>query len=94
MDMRCFGGEIYQAREPDPLDPSPISLEEGKLYQLDVGLRDGMRLPRVLLLWVPRIVMPENELRAKCVVIDPGQSGLLPGAHIEPLAHCFRRDVS
>jgi hypothetical protein len=50
-------------------------------------------MPRVLLLWAPRIVMPENELRAKCLVVDPGSSGLRAGAHIEPLAHCFRKDA-
>lgn len=93
MIMEMYFGEFpYEAREPGPRDPSPIPLDEGKPYRLDVGLRENMRMPRVLLLWAPRIVMPENELRAKCVVVDPGHSNLQPGAHIEPLAHCFRKD--
>jgi N-acetylmuramoyl-L-alanine amidase len=91
--MELYTGEFpYSYEPPGPRSPSPISLEEGKPYRLDVGLREGMRMPRVLLLWAPRIVMPQNELRAKCIVVDPGHSGLEPGAHIEPLAHCFRAD--
>jgi hypothetical protein len=92
--MELYFGEFpYEAREPTPRDPSPIPLEEGKPYRLDVGLGEKARMPRVLLLWAPRIVMPENELRAKCLVVDPGSSGLRAGAHIEPLAHCFRKDA-
>jgi hypothetical protein len=74
-----------------PLDPAPITLEEGKTYRIDVGLHG--RMPRVLLLWAPRIMKPENELRAKCVVIDPAGAKLSAGAHIEPLAYCFRADI-
>ena len=87
----CFM-ERRDTGDPSPREDAPFALEEGKPYRLDVGLGEGMRMPRVLLLWAPRIVMPENELRAKCVVVDPGHSGLRPGAHIEPLAHCFRQD--
>jgi len=92
-DMELYPGEFpYKHEAPGPRDPSPIPLVEGKTYRLDVNLGEGMRMPRVLLLWAPRIVMPENELRAKCLVVDPGHAHLQPGAHIEPLAHCFRQD--
>lgn len=79
----------FNPEPPGPRDNAPIPLVEGKTYRLELGMK---RSPRVLLLWAPRIVMPENELRAKCVVIDPGDAGVQPGAHIEPLAHCFRND--
>ncbi len=90
MDIDFFDRE---RPAPGPRDPAPIPLEEGRPYRLDVGLDEKTRMPRVLLLWAPRIVMPENELRAKCLVVDPGSSGLRAGAHIEPLAHCFRKDT-
>lgn len=87
--------DFFDRKEPAPTprDPSPIPLEEGKPYRLDVGLGEKMRMPRVLLLVAPRIVMPENELRAKCLVLDPGSAGTRAGAYIEPLAHSFRKDA-
>lgn len=89
MDIDCFDRKPVA---PGPLDRSPIPLEEGKPYRLDVGLGENVRMPRVLLLVAPRVVMPENELRAKCLVLDPGGAGTRPGAYVEPLAHCFRVD--
>jgi hypothetical protein len=91
-DTSCFGNFSGDS-EPGPRSPSPIPLEEGKPYCLDVGLDAKARMPQVLLLWAPRIVMPENELRAKYLVVDPGSSGLRAGSHIEPLAYCFRKDT-
>ena len=75
-------------------EPSPVPLEEGKIYRLFLNDSSMVtwNLPRVLLLQLPRIVMPENELRAVCIVINSGHFDIREGAHIEPLAHCFRKD--
>lgn len=93
MLIDMFSADFNNHEVSGPRNPSPVLLEEGKIYRL---LTDSSiatwNLPRVLLLHLPRIVMPENELRAICIMIDPGHSATRAGARVEPLAHCFRKD--
>jgi hypothetical protein len=77
----------------DPKSPSVIPLQEGNLYSIDCGLYDlhaVMVMPTVLLLEMPKIT-EENEMRAFCLIVDAGSSGVTVGRYAYPLAHSFRR---
>lgn len=77
----------------DPTIPSPVPLKELELYSVDSGLYDKnsvLVMPTVLLLELPKLTA-ENELRAFCLIVDPGSTNIKAGRYAYPLANAFRR---